>query len=61
MTKKQLKQATEQQAENDLRIINDSRTILETTVNPDTFFLRLELVTYSHRLCKHRGGDFLLR
>ena len=50
MTKKQLKQATEQQAENDLRIINDSRTILETTVNPDTFFLRLELVTYSHRL-----------
>jgi len=44
MTEKQLKEATEQQAKNDLRIINDSRTILETTVNPDTFFSRLNLL-----------------
>ena len=40
--KKQLKQATEQQASNDLRIIQDCiRIISENSKNPDIFFSRI--------------------
>lgn len=44
MTETQLKQASVQQAENDLRIIQDCIKILGTTTKPDTFFSRLDLM-----------------
>ena len=44
MTEQQLKEATLQQAQNDLRIINDCKKLIETTLNPDVFFMRLNLL-----------------
>ena len=44
MTEKQLKQATEQQASNDLRIIQDCIRIISETVKPDIFFSRMDLL-----------------
>lgn len=52
MTEQQLKTATIQQAENDLRIINDCHKLLQSTKNPDVFFMRLNLlVEKSKHLC----------
>lgn len=44
MSEKQLKLATEQQATNDLRIIQDCIKIISDTVKPDIFFSRLDLL-----------------
>lgn len=44
MTEEQLKAATIQQANNDLRIINDSASLVEKTTKPDVFFTRLNLL-----------------
>lgn len=44
MTEQQLKAATVQQAENDLRIIRDSADLVEKTTKPDVFFMRLNLL-----------------
>jgi hypothetical protein len=44
MTEEQLKAATIQQANNDLRIINDSASLVEKTTKPDVFFSRLNLL-----------------
>jgi hypothetical protein len=44
MTEEQLKAATVQQAENDLRIIRDCAKLVETTTKPDVFFMRLNLL-----------------
>lgn len=44
MSEEQLKAATVQQANNDLRIINDSAALVEKTTNPDVFFSRLNLL-----------------
>lgn len=44
MPEKQLKQITEQQATNDLRIIQDCLKIISNTVKPDIFFSRLDLL-----------------
>ena len=44
MSEQQLKAFSQQQAANDLRIINDCGTLIETTVNPDVFFMRLNLL-----------------
>ena len=44
MTEQQLKEATLQQAQNDLRIINDCKKLIETTLKPDVFFMRLNLL-----------------
>lgn len=44
MTEQQLKAITVQQAENDLRIIQDSIKLIETTLKPDVFFMRLKLL-----------------
>ncbi len=44
MTEKQLKQTTEQQASNDLRIIQDCIRIISETVKPDIFFSRMDLL-----------------
>lgn len=44
MTEQQLKIATIQQAENDLRIIRDCATLVEKTTNPKVFFMRLNLL-----------------
>lgn len=44
MTEQQLQDATEQQVNNDIRIIQDSIKLLSETVNPDVFFSRLDLL-----------------
>lgn len=44
MSEQQLKAISQQQAENDLRIMNDSAKLVESTVNPDVFFSRLQLL-----------------
>lgn len=44
MTEQQLKSATIQQAENDLRIIRDCAALVEKTTNPEVFFMRLNLL-----------------
>lgn len=44
MTEKQILHAAEQQAINDLRIIQDSNKIISNTLKPDTFFSRLDLL-----------------
>lgn len=44
MTEKQLYAAAQQQAQNDLRIINDSLAIISKTTKPDVFFSRLEVM-----------------
>jgi len=44
MPEHQLKAISQQQAANDLRIINDCTDIISTTVNPETFFMRLNLL-----------------
>ncbi len=44
MTEQQLKAATLQQAENDLRIIQDCMNLVEKTTKPDVFFMRLNLL-----------------
>lgn len=44
MTEQQLKSATMQQAENDLRIIQDCVSLVEKTTKPDVFFMRLNLL-----------------
>lgn len=52
-TEKQLKEFTQQQAENDLRIIHDCTRLLEETLNPDVFFMRLDLlIEKAQHLCK---------
>ena len=45
MTEQQLKATTVQQAENDVRIFNDSIKLVEKTTKPDVFFMRLNLLT----------------
>lgn len=53
MSEQQLKEVTIQQAENDLRIINDCTRLVETTLKPDVFFMRLNLlVEKSKHLCE---------
>lgn len=44
MTEAQLTQFTYQQANNDLRILQDCLKIISTTVKPDIFFSRLDLL-----------------
>lgn len=44
MTKQQLKLATEQQAQNDIRIIQDCINLVNQTTKPDVFFPRLSLL-----------------
>jgi len=44
MTERQLKQTSEQQATNDLRIIQDCIKIISNTVKPDIFFSRMDLL-----------------
>ncbi len=44
MSQQQLQQFTEQQASNDLRIINDCTKIISETVKPDIFFSRMDLM-----------------
>lgn len=44
MTEQQLRQFTTQQAQNDLRIINDCARLVQTTTKPDVFFSRLQLL-----------------
>ena len=44
MNKKQLIQATSQQAQRYIEIANDCVKIVNDTVNPNTFFDRLELL-----------------
>lgn len=44
MTEQQLKVTTVQQAENDLRIIQDCVKLVEKTTKPDVFFMRLNLM-----------------
>ena len=44
MTEDQLKAISQQQAANDLRIINDCINLIETTLKPDVFFMRLKLM-----------------
>ena len=52
MTEQQLRQATQQQAENDHRIMTDCAKLVETTVKPDVFFMRLNLLVEKARhLC----------
>ena len=52
LTEQQLKDMTAQQAENDLRIINDCIKLLESTVKPDVFFSRLKtLFERAEHLC----------
>lgn len=53
MTEQQLREATLQQAQNDLRIINDCKRLIETTLKPDVFFMRLNLlVEKAAHLCE---------
>ena len=52
-TEKQLKEVTMQQAQDDLRIIKDCLKLIESTLNPDTFFMRLNLMVEKARhLCE---------
>lgn len=44
MTEQQLKSLTAQQASNDLRIIKDCAKLVESTLKPDVFFMRLNLL-----------------
>ena len=44
MSEQQLRQASVQQAQNDLRIMNDCKNLVSTTVKPDVFFGRLNLM-----------------
>ena len=44
MSEQQLRQASVQQAQNDLRIMNDCKNLVSTTVKPDVFFSRLNLM-----------------
>lgn len=44
LTEQQLKSFTMQQAENDMRIFNDSIKLVENTTKPDVFFMRLNLL-----------------
>lgn len=44
MTEQQLRDATTQQANNDLRIINDCVKLVSQTTKPDVFFTRLNLI-----------------
>jgi len=44
MTEKQLYETARQQAQNDIRIINDSLAIISKTMKPDVFFSRLDLM-----------------
>lgn len=44
MTKQQLQDATKQQANNDIKIIQDSIKLISDTVKPDVFFSRLDLL-----------------
>lgn len=44
MTEQQLKSVTNQQAENDLRIMKDCANLIEKTTKPDVFFMRLNLL-----------------
>lgn len=53
MTEKQLNEAARQQAQNDLRIINDCLSLLSKTIKPDVFFSRLELL-------QRQGGHLML-
>lgn len=54
LTEKQLYAAAQEQAQNDLRIINDSLAIISKTTKPDVFFSRLELIQ------RHSGHLMLL-
>ena len=54
MTERQLYASAQQQAENDLRIINDSLAIISKTLKPDVFFSRLEM------LQRHSGHLMLM-
>lgn len=44
MNQKQLQQTSNQQAADDLRVIQDCIKIISETTNPDTFFMRLDLL-----------------
>lgn len=44
MSEQQLRQVSIQQAQNDLRIMNDCRSLISSTVKPDVFFGRLNLL-----------------
>lgn len=44
LTEQQLKDFTLQQAQNDLRIIRDCSNLVENTLKPDVFFMRLNLL-----------------
>lgn len=44
MTKQQLQDATEQQANNDIKIIQDSIKLVTETIKPDVFFSRVDLL-----------------
>lgn len=44
MTEMQLKAFTQHHAANELRIVNDCASLIETTLNPDVFFMRLNLM-----------------
>ena len=44
MSEQQLRQVSVQQAQNDLRIMNDCKNLVSTTVKPDVFFGRLNLM-----------------
>lgn len=52
MNQKQLQELSDQQASNDLRIIQDCIKIIEETVNTETFFTRLELLKERSRHLK---------
>lgn len=44
MSEQQLRQVSIQQAQNDLRIMNDCEKLVMTTVKPDVFFSRINLL-----------------
>ena len=44
LSEQQLKGISIQQAENDLRIVNDCVKLMENTLKPDVFFMRLNLL-----------------
>lgn len=53
MTEQQLKSISQQQAIDDVRIIKDCLHLVETTLKPDVFFMRLNLLREkSMHLCK---------
>ncbi len=49
MTESQLREISNQQASNDLRIVNDCTRILSETVKPDVFFSRLDVLKQASR------------